>query len=241
MALNVLRQDPSLRIVSLLTTVTKDYERISIHGVRRMLLALQAQAIGMDLIEVAIPAQCTHDIYEAKMVAALTSPPLADLDTHAFADLFLQDVRAYRETNLAKLNKTAIFPLWGRNTTALARDFIELGFRAVVVSLDPRMLSPNFAGRQFDEAFLEDLPDNVDPCGENGEFHTFVYDGPTFVRSVDVALGEVVTREGFVFQDLLPLPNKNLEPSEVAADTPTLPVVRLRHTVETHSPLKEAT
>ena len=204
MALNVLRQNPSVRIVYLLTTVTKDYERISIHGVRRVLLARQAQAIGMDLVEVEIPARCAHDTYEAKMLAALTSPPLARVDTHAFADLFLQDVRAYRATNLAKLNKTAIFPLWGRDTSALARDFIGLGFRAVVVCLDPRVLNPNFAGRQFDEAFLQDLPDNVDPCGENGEFHTFVYDGPNFVTSVDVTLGEVITRDGFVFQDLLP-------------------------------------
>lgn len=205
MALNVLQQEPSLSVAYLLTTVTKDYERISIHGVRRTLLARQVQALGMDLIEVEIPAQCTHETYQAKMVAALASPPLASLDTHAFADLFLQDVRVYRETNLAKLNKTAIFPLWGRDTSALARDFIGLGYRAVVACLDPRMLSPNFVGRQFDEAFLEDLPDDVDPCGEKGEFHTFVYDGPNFVEPVDITLGDSVLREGFVFQDLLPV------------------------------------
>lgn len=205
MALNVLRRDPSLRIAYLLTIVTKDYGRVSIHGVRRTLLARQAEAIDIELFEVAIPAQCTHKTYQASMVAALTSPPLAGIDTHAFADLFLEDVRAYRETNLAKLGKTPLFPVWGRDTSALAREFIALGFRAVVVCLDPRILTPDFAGRQFDEAFLDDLPDDVDPCGENGEFHTFVYDGPTFGEPVDITLGEAVIRDGFVFQDLLPV------------------------------------
>lgn len=205
MALNVLRQDPSIRIASLLTTITKDYGRISIHGVRRTLLARQAEALGIDLFEVEIPAECTHEIYQERMIAALTSPPLAGVDRHAFADLFLEDVRAYRETNLAKLGKTAIFPLWGRDTSALAREFIALGYRAVIVCLDPKTLSPDFAGSQFDDAFLDDLPDNVDPCGENGEFHTFVYDGPTFGEPVDITLGEIVVRDGFVFQDLLPV------------------------------------
>jgi uncharacterized protein (TIGR00290 family) len=204
MALHVLRQDPSLRVAYLLTTVSKDYGRVSIHGVRRALVAEQADALGIDLFEVEIPARCSHETYQAAMVAALTSPPLSRIDTHAFADLFLADVREYRVGNLATLDKTPIFPLWSRDTGSLAREFIALGFRALVVCLDPRALSPDFAGRQFDESFLDDLPDGVDPCGENGEFHTFVYEGPIFDRRVDVTLGESVTREGFVFQDLLP-------------------------------------
>jgi uncharacterized protein (TIGR00290 family) len=204
MALYELHQDPSLRIAHLLTTVTKDYGRVSIHGVRRTLLTQQAQALGIDLVEVAIPARCTHETYQAAMVAALESPPLASIHTHAFADLFLTEVRAYRESNLAKLGKRPIFPVWGRNTASLAKEFIALGFRAVVVCVDPRALAPDFAGRQFDEAFLEDLPDHVDPCGENGEFHSFVYDGPIFDRPIDITLGESVVREGFVYQDLLP-------------------------------------
>jgi uncharacterized protein (TIGR00290 family) len=205
MALHVLRQDPSLTIAHLLTTVTKDYGRVSIHGVRRSLLARQAEALGMNLVEVAIPAQCTHETYETTMIAALTSPPLAGIDTHAFADLFLTDVRRYREINLAKLDKRAVFPVWGRDTGAVARDFIALGFRAIVVCLDPRALPAEFAGRELDEAFLEDLPDDVDPCGENGEFHTFVFDGPIFRRPIPISLGESVVRDGFVYRDVLEL------------------------------------
>jgi uncharacterized protein (TIGR00290 family) len=204
MALYVLRQDPSLRIAHLLTTVTKDYGRVSIHGVRRALLARQAEALGINLFEVTIPAQCTHEAYQANMIAALTSPPLAGINTHAFGDLFLADVRRYRESNLAKLDKKPIFPVWGHDTGSLARKFIALGFRAVVVCVDRSVLPPEFAGRQFDKGFLEDLPDEIDPCGENGEFHTFVYDGPIFERPIDITLGESVVREGCVFQDLLP-------------------------------------
>ena len=204
MALNVLRRDPSIKVAYLLTTVTNDYGRVSIHGVRRSVLAMQAESIGNNLFEVMLPAQCSNETYQARMVAALTSPPLADIDMHAFADLFLEDVRAYRENNLQQLGKAAIFPLWGRDTSALAREFIALGFRAVIVCLDPTLLSRDFAGRQYDESFLEDLPDDVDPCGENGEFHTFVYDGPTFAKPVEISLGEEVVRDGFVFQDLLP-------------------------------------
>ena len=205
MALHALRQEPSLRVAYLLTTVSEDYERVSVHGVRRKLLAQQAEALGFDLVEVAIPAECTHDTYEAIMTTALTSPPLADIATHAFADLFLADVRSYRERNLARLNKTAIFPVWGRDTESFAREVIALGFEAVVVCLDPSVLPPDLIGRRFDESFLDDLPSGVDPCGENGEFHTFVHDGPIFDRPVEVALGESVVRGGLVFQDLLPV------------------------------------
>jgi uncharacterized protein (TIGR00290 family) len=203
MALHTLRQDSSYRVECLLTTITEDYDRISIHGVRRALLHRQAEAIDIDLFEVSVPAECTHETYRSSMVAALTSPRLAGIDTHAFADLFLDDVRAYRETNLAELGKKAIFPVWGHDTEVLAREFISLGFRAVVVCVDSMVLDQGFAGREFDQAFLDDLPKNVDPCGEKGEFHTFVYDGPGFRFPVGLDRGETVVRDGFAFKDLV--------------------------------------
>jgi uncharacterized protein (TIGR00290 family) len=203
MALRLLRQDPSRRVAYLLTTVTDEYERVSIHGVRRTLLQQQAAALGLDLFEVTIPAVCTNETYQTRMITALTSARLARIDTHAFADLFLDDVRAYREANLAKLGKKAIFPVWGRETAQLAREFIALGFRAVVVCADSRILDPDFAGREFDLAFLHDLPQEIDPCGENGEFHTFVYDGPGFSSPIRLERGETVARDGFAFKDLV--------------------------------------
>ncbi len=202
-ALHMLRQDSSYEVDCLLTTVTEDYDRISVHGVRRSLLHRQAEALDVDLCEVSIPAPCTHETYQSSMVAALTSPRLAGIDTHAFADLFLEDVRAYREANLAELGKQAIFPVWGQDTEVLARDFISLGFHAVVVCVDSRILDQKFAGREFDQALLEDLPTNVDPCGENGEFHTFVYDGPGFRLPVRFDRGKTVLRDGFAFRDLI--------------------------------------
>jgi uncharacterized protein (TIGR00290 family) len=203
MALHVLRPELSNRIAYLLTTVTEDYQRVSIHGVRRGLLERQAAAIDLDLFEVTIPARCTHETYQANMVAALTSPPLTGIETYAFADLFLEDVRVYRETNLARLGKKAIFPVWGRDTNALAHEFITLGFRAIVVCVDTRILNPDFAGREFDLGLLADLPKQIDPCGENGEFHTFVYDGPGFSTPIRFKRGETVVREGFAFKDLV--------------------------------------
>jgi uncharacterized protein (TIGR00290 family) len=203
MALHKLRQDSSYKVDCLLTTITEDYDRISIHGVRRALLHRQAEAVDVDLLEVSIPAHCTHETYRSRMAAALTSPRLADIDTHAFADLFLEDVRAYREANVAELGKKAIFPVWGHDTETLAREFISLGFHAVVVCVDSRILHQSFAGREFDKALLDDLPNNVDPCGENGEFHTFVYDGPGFRFPVRFDRGETVVRNGFAFRDLV--------------------------------------
>jgi uncharacterized protein (TIGR00290 family) len=203
MALHSLQQDDSFRVASLLTTVTVDFDRISIHGVRRALLHRQAEAADLDLFEVTIPAECSHDFYRSSMFAALTSPRLAAFDEHAFADLFLEDVRAYRERNLAELDKEAIFPLWGSDTTILADDFISRGFRAVVVCVDTNMLDPAFAGREFDHGFLDDIPSSVDPCGENGEFHTFVYDGPVLRFPVRFGRGTTVVRDGFAFKDLV--------------------------------------
>lgn len=203
MAWRVLSHDPSRRLAYLLTTVTEDYDRVSVHGVRRALVEKQADALGLDLFQVMIPASCTNETYQARMMAALRSSRLRSIETHAFADLFLEDVRAYREANLAKVGKKAIFPVWGRETAALAREFIGHGFRAVVVCVDTRILNPDFVGREFDEAFLDHLPQNVDPCGENGEFHTFVYDGPGFRSPIHFNRGESVIRDGFAFKDLV--------------------------------------
>jgi uncharacterized protein (TIGR00290 family) len=187
---------------ALLTTINEDYGRISIHGVRRELLHAQAKAVGLPLVEVGIPTECSNELYEERMAAALDSPALADADTFAFADLFLADIRAYREERLTRVGRDAIFPLWGRDTTALARHFIETGFGATLVVVDTEQLDAGFVGRRFDPELLDDLPAGVDPCGENGEFHTFVDSGPVFEAPIPVALGELRDEGRFVYQDL---------------------------------------
>jgi uncharacterized protein (TIGR00290 family) len=188
---------------ALLTTLTEDYDRVSMHAVRRELLEAQAAAVGAPLVEVLIPAACVNEVYEERMSAALSSPPLAEVSEFAFADLFLADIRAYREERLEAVGRRATFPLWGRETGPLARAFVEAGFEATLVCVDPRRLDRSFAGRAFDAALLLDLPDDVDPCGENGEFHTFVSAGPIFSAPVPIEHGETVERDGFVFHDLL--------------------------------------
>jgi uncharacterized protein (TIGR00290 family) len=188
----------------LITTVTEGYERISMHGVRRELLARQADALGIPLVEVVIPPACVNEVYEARMAGAFAVPPLSDVEAVAFGDLFLEDVRAYREARLAAAGKQGLFPLWGRDTRELAREFIAFGFQAIVICLDPHALDPSFAGRIYDERLLAELPAGVDPCGENGEFHTFVHAGPIFAAPISCESGEVVERDGFVFCDLIP-------------------------------------
>jgi uncharacterized protein (TIGR00290 family) len=187
----------------LITTVTADYKRISMHGVRRDLLSRQARAAGLPLVEVEIPAGCSNDVYEQQLGRALAEAPLAEVQTIAFGDLFLADIRAYREQRLRQVGKQAIFPLWKRDTRALARGFIAGGFEAILVCVDPRRLDPSFAGRRFDAELLADLPPDVDPCGENGEFHTFVHAGPIFTAPIPCQVGETVERGGFVFCDVL--------------------------------------
>ena len=205
LALHTLRaagDDP----VALLTTVTEGVERVSVHGVRRELLVAQAAATGLPLVEARIPMPCPNEDYAAAMERALAQPPLDDVDEIAFGDLFLADVRAYREERLAAATppRRARFPLWERDTQALARRFVADGFQAVVVSVDPAQLDPAFAGRAYDTAFLDDLPAGVDPCGENGEFHTFVHAGPIFAAPLHVRVGEVVMRDGFAYADVEP-------------------------------------
>jgi uncharacterized protein (TIGR00290 family) len=189
---------------ALITTVTETYDRISMHGVRRELLARQAEALGRPLVEVVIPPACVNEIYEARMAEAFAAAPLSGVDAVAFGDLFLEDVRAYREGRLAGAGKRGLFPLWGRETAALAREFLDAGFEAMLVCVDPRALDSAFAGRRYDERLLAELPPGVDPCGENGEFHTFVYAGPIFAEPIACETGEIVARDGFVFCDLTP-------------------------------------
>jgi uncharacterized protein (TIGR00290 family) len=188
---------------ALITTVTEPYERISMHGVRRELLARQAEALGIPLVEVAIPSSCVNDVYDARMAEAFAAAPLSTVHAVAFGDLFLADVRAYREARLAAAGKRGLFPLWGRNTGALAREFLAVGFEAMLVCVDPRALDASFCGRRYDDELLSELPDGVDPCGENGEFHTFVSAGPIFAEPIRVERGEIVERDGFVFCDLI--------------------------------------
>jgi uncharacterized protein (TIGR00290 family) len=204
LALQALR-DGGEEPAALLTTVTEGVERVSIHGVRRDLLAAQAAAAGLPLVEARIPLPCPNEAYEAAMTRALDAPLLRAVPEIAFGDLFLADVRAYREERLASARppRRARFPLWGRDTATLARAFVAAGFAAIIVSVDPRQLDPAFAGRAFDQALLDDLPAGVDPCGENGEFHTFVHAGPIFAAPLAVEVGEVVVRDGFVYADVI--------------------------------------
>jgi uncharacterized protein (TIGR00290 family) len=188
---------------ALITTVTEGYDRISMHGVRRELLRRQADAVGLPLVEVVIPPACVNEVYEARMAEAFAEEPLSRADGVAFGDLFLEDVRAYRVERLAAGGRRGLFPLWGRNTRELSREFVDAGFEATLVCVDPRALDGSFAGRTYDERLLAELPESVDPCGENGEFHTFVHAGPVFDTPIVHAKGDVVERDGFVFCDLV--------------------------------------
>ena len=204
MALHAVSQCPDFRVVALLTTVTETYDRISMHGVRRELLVQQAESIGLPLREVRIPPQCVNPVYEARMEEALRIHYAEGVRSVAFGDIFLEDLRAYREKNLARIGMTALFPIWKRNTRELIHSFHAARFRAIVACIDPKVLDRSFAGRELDESLFRDLPAGVDPCGENGEFHTFVFDGPIFRNPIPVRAGEVVERDSFIYCDLLP-------------------------------------
>jgi len=204
LALHEVTKTGNYRVKALLTTVTEEFDRISMHGVRRSLLHAQASSLGLPLEEVRIPKNASNEIYEAQMRKLLTRYRGEGVEEVAFGDLFLQDVRSYREERLGQIGMRGYFPLWGRNTTEVAGEFIELGFKAVICCIDPRKLSKEFCGREYDHSLLESLPSGVDPCGENGEFHTFVYAGPIFKDEIAIKRGEVVLRDGFYFIDLLP-------------------------------------
>jgi uncharacterized protein (TIGR00290 family) len=207
LALATLRNDPRYEVVALLTAVTREYDRISIHGVRHALLEAQAAAVRLPVQEIPLSPQSTNESYEAAFCSAVDSArrQYPGVNHAAFGDLFLEDVRAYRERLLRRAGVEPLFPLWGRDTTLLAREFVRDGFVAHLVCVDTQQLDARFAGRRFDEAFLTDLPANVDPCGERGEFHTFVSDGPIFSTPLSVTRGVKVLRdERFAFCDLLP-------------------------------------
>jgi uncharacterized protein (TIGR00290 family) len=204
MALHALRSTRAHRVTALLTTITEEFNRVSMHGVRRVLLERQAESIGLPLHAVLIPPECVNAIYEQRMREALEEHFAGGVRRIAFGDIFLEDLRMYREQNLAQIGMQALFPIWKRDSRELARDFLRLGFQAITVCVDPGVLDPSFVGRALDESFFADLPPGVDPCGENGEFHTFVFDGPVFRTPVRFIPGEKVLREGFYFCDLLP-------------------------------------
>lgn len=197
-------ESKEFEIVCLLTTITDRFHRISMHGVREELLDAQARSLGYPVEKVMIPYPCPNQVYEEKMSNVLWLWKSKGVRHVIFGDLFLEDIRKYREKKLSQIDMTPVFPLWLQDTATLAREMLKVGFRAVVTCVDPKKLDPTFAGRLFDETFLESIPPQVDPCGENGEFHTYVYDGPIFKQPIPVKVGELVTRDGFVFADLEP-------------------------------------
>jgi uncharacterized protein (TIGR00290 family) len=201
-ALHELRQQSGVEIAGLLTTFNEAADRVAMHAVRRTLVELQAAAAGLPLWPVFIPSPCPNEIYEARMREVMARAAAEGFTHVAFGDLFLEDVRRYREDRLASTGLAPIFPLWGRPTDRLAREMIAGGLEAHLTCVDPRVLDREFAGARFDASLLERLPASIDPCGERGEFHTFCSAGPMFSRSIPIASGEVVERDGFVFADL---------------------------------------
>jgi uncharacterized protein (TIGR00290 family) len=205
MSLYELRKNGRYEIAALLTSVTEDYDRISMHGVRRVLLEQQAQSLGLPLEMLYLTRNSSNEEYEAKMKDKLLQYKSQGVSSVVFGDIFLEDLRKYRENNLAQIDMKGIFPIWKRDTTELARTFIDLGFRAVITCVDSQSLDGKFVGRYFDNQFLSELPPRVDPCGENGEFHSFVYEGPIFRERIRFRRGKVVLRDNrFYFRDLIP-------------------------------------
>jgi uncharacterized protein (TIGR00290 family) len=207
LALYEIQRGQDYSVAALLTTVTRDYDRISMHGVRRALLEEQANCLGLPLHNVFISKDATNEEYEVKMAEAFSAYGHQGLNTIVFGDLFLEDIRAFRERFLAQHNMRGLFPVWKRDTSKFIEEFIALGFKAVVTCVDSKILDQSFAGSLIDESFISTLPAHVDPCGENGEFHSFVFDGPNFSMPVRFSIGEAVLRGSFWFRDLLPEPS----------------------------------
>ena len=204
MALAAARRDDDVDVVGLLVTVNASAERGAMHDVRRSLVEMQAQRLGLPLTLIEIPEHCSNETYELKMAQAIDAARSDGVEGFVFGDLFLEDVRQYRETQLLGTGVAPLFPLWGLPTDEFAQSVVACGVQAVITCVDPRQLSPSFVGRSFDSEVLDDLPADVDPCGERGEFHTFAFDGPGFSSPIDVTVGEIVDRDGFVFCDVLP-------------------------------------
>lgn len=206
LALAASQADPAVEVVALVTTITSNFDRISIHGVRRSVLEAQVRSIGLPLIESLIPAAASNTVYEDALAETLVTlrQQMPEVRHLAFGDLFLTDVRAYRERLLSRLGWTPVFPLWGRDTARLAREFIADGYRAVLTCVDTTQMGAEFAGREFDAALLAELPAGVDPCGEQGEFHTCVYDAPMFRQPLTLRRGERLRRDGrFEYCDVI--------------------------------------
>ncbi len=204
LALHRVLESEEWEVVALLTTITESFHRVSMHGVREALLEAQAERLGLPLEKIFIPYPCSNEVYESKMTATLNRYQAKGVSDVIFGDLFLADLRAYREQRLREVGMRGVFPLWQEDTKHLANEVIERGIGAILTCVDPKKLNSSFAGRLFDEKLLKDLPKEVDPCGENGEFHTFVFDAPLFRKSIAYEKGEVVTRDGFVFADMRP-------------------------------------
>ncbi len=204
LALYELRKSGHYEVIALLTTITEDYDRVSMHGIRRSLLEEQAGHIGLPVEKVLITKDASTEDYASRMAAALNRYKRQGVREVAFGDIFLEDIRSYRENNLSQVGMKGLFPLWGKDTAGISRSFIGLGFRAVITCVDTRALDKSFTGRFFDESFLNDLPSGVDPAGENGEFHSFVFDGPLFRKKVGFEIGERRLADSFLFCDLVP-------------------------------------
>jgi uncharacterized protein (TIGR00290 family) len=202
-SLHTVRQSGEFDVVALFTTVNRTHERVAMHAVRESLLEMQAARAGLPLVKVPIPSPCPNEIYEQAMSDAMARARIEGVRHVIFGDLFLEDIRAYREKNLAACEMTPVFPLWGRDTRLLAEEMLAGGLSSYLTCVDPRKLDRAFAGRRFDQSLLVDLPRDVDPCGENGEFHTFANAGPMFCEPIPLTRGEVVERDGFVFADFL--------------------------------------
>ena len=202
---HVLRQRSDVELAGVLTTVNEKYQRVAMHAVRVELLQAQADALGLPLWQIPIPSPCPNEVYERAMAAAVERAVAQGFTHMAFGDLFLEDIRRYREERLAGTGLTPIFPLFGVDTTMLSREMVAGGLRARLTCVNPKVLDARFAGRDFDGSLLDDLPASVDPCGERGEFHSFAYAGPMFSKPIDIQSGEIVHRDGFVFADVLPM------------------------------------
>lgn len=205
-ALHVLRENPDIEVVGLLTTVNTTHDRVAMHSTRRAILDAQAKATGLPLYVIPLPWPCSNEVYEREMQAALTSARKHAVTHIAFGDLFLEDIRAYRIKQLKGSGIEPLFPIWHEPTEPLARRIIDAGVKAVLTCVDPKKLPGSFAGREFDHAFLDELPEGIDPCGENGEFHTCVTAGPMLRKPLRIAMGEVIERDGFYFADLTQVP-----------------------------------
>lgn len=205
LALYEIQKSRDYEVAALITTITSDYDRVSMHGLRTILLDKQASSLNIPLEKIFISKNASNDEYESRLKEVLLKYKQLGIRDVVFGDLFLEEIKKYREDLLGKIGMECVFPIWKRDTVKLAKKFIELGFKAITVCVDSNVLGKEFAGREFDEHFLDDLTEGIDPCGENGEFHTFTYDGPVFNTPISHELGEIVLRdERFYYCDILP-------------------------------------